>query len=235
MIDMLGQRRLVDEVADRVRDKIYADEYVPGDRLRQERLAAEFSVSRTPLREALRMLERDGLVAVSPSRGVQVADAEPRHLLAAYEVREVVGGLAARLAADGCTPELVAHLRRHIECQDAMLEPWNARLWTRMSVAFHVTILEHAGNPVLLSQAPLIRLTAQVFYPYQRLDPARAAAALDEHREVSEAICEGDVRRAEEAARAHVRRTREALVALEPAAAGPGKEGSPTRLRRRRA
>jgi DNA-binding GntR family transcriptional regulator len=97
MMKDIGYRRLVDEVAEQLRDKIYAGEYVPGDHLRQEHLAATLEVSRTPLREALRVLERDKLLTVLPGGRIQVANADLPNLLAAYELREVVDGLAASL------------------------------------------------------------------------------------------------------------------------------------------
>lgn len=214
MLVEAGAQRLVDRIAEQLREKIYAGEYAPGDRLRQEQLAAELSVSRTPLREALRILERDGLVAVTPTRGVQVAPGERAHLLSAYEVREVIDGLAARLAAGRRSPSMDRQLSGHLECQEAALHPWNARLWTRMNVAFHCAIVEHAANPVLQTHVALIRLTAQVFHPHQLLDPGRAAQALDEHRAIAIAIAAGDASGAEGAARRHVHRTLQALGAL---------------------
>ncbi len=64
-----SQTRLLDEVAEALRERIYAGVYAPGAILRQEHIAAEFGISRTPLREALRVLERDGLVIHLPGRG----------------------------------------------------------------------------------------------------------------------------------------------------------------------
>jgi DNA-binding GntR family transcriptional regulator len=235
-----GRTRLVDEIADRLREKIYAGEYAPGDRLRQEQLAAELQVSRTPLREALRMLERDGLLVVSPSRGMQVVSAERAQMLSAYEVREVLDGLAARLAAQRCDRELERQLRRQVETQHIALHPWNVRLWMRLNGAFHSTILEYAGNAILLQQLALVRLTAQVFCPQALLDPQHAAVALEEHRQIADRIGAGDSAAAEAAARAHIQRAHAALCALapEPSSASyderDGKEGHKTSQRSRR-
>ena len=91
--------RLVDEVAHEIRERIYKRHLEPGTPLRQEQLAAELGVSRTPLREALRLLEKEALVKVIPGKGVRVAVVDYEELLAAYDVREVIDGLAARLTA----------------------------------------------------------------------------------------------------------------------------------------
>jgi DNA-binding GntR family transcriptional regulator len=199
-------KRLVDEIAERLREKIYTGEYVPGDQLRQERLAAELEISRTPLREALRMLERDGLVVVSPSRGVRVAVPQRSYLISAYEVREVIDGLATRLAAASCTPVLETELRHILECQKQALEAWNPQIWTRLNVAFHSAILKHSGNPLLLPQLALIARTTHVLHADVALKQSRAHQVFQEHRYICEVICTRDVEGAEAAARAHIHR-----------------------------
>ena len=88
-----SQSRLLDEVAQALRERIYAGVYAPGATLRQERIAAEFGISRTPLREAFRVLERDGLVVNKPGSGVRVATADLPKLLDAYAVREAMDDL----------------------------------------------------------------------------------------------------------------------------------------------
>lgn len=209
-----GAKRLVDEVAERLREKIYAGEFHPGDRLRQEQLAADLRVSRTPLREALRVLERDGLVKVTSSRGVEVVPQAQIDLVSAYEVREVIDGLAAALTARRCQSDLEMQLRRQIEFQHEALAPWNPRLWIRLNLAFHSLILEQAGNPYLDPYLVLIRLTAQIFFPQQLLDPVHAASALQEHEQICAAICAHDPARAEAMAREHMHRT---VLAIRPA------------------
>jgi DNA-binding GntR family transcriptional regulator len=210
--------RLVDEVAGVLRDRIYAGDLAPGMPLRQEQLASELDVSRTPLREALRILEREGLVTVEPNRGVRVISADLPALLAAYEVREVLDGLAARLATKNRSPDLVQRLREIVHRQQKALTPWQAVRYTEENVAFHARVIEAGGNEFLTAQLPLVPLTAQVFTPVERADPSRAELAVGEHIGIIEAIEQGLDEKAERRARAHIRRTREALAA-EPASA----------------
>jgi DNA-binding GntR family transcriptional regulator len=201
--------RLVDEVAEELRQRIYTRRHPPGSKLRQEQLAAELGVSRTPLKEALRVLEAEGLVTVSPRGGVQVKSPTVSTLLAAYELREVVDGLAARLAARsrGAATDVDGFLAE----QEACLRDWDGAVWTLSNVAFHGAILEASDNEYVAGQMSLLRLTAQVFVPVARLGPTRAAGALREHAAIAEAIREGDAEQAERLARAHIRVTIEAI------------------------
>lgn len=199
--------RLVDEVVDVIRDRIYDGLYAPGEPIRQEQLAGELNVSRTPLREALRMLERDGLVKVVPGRGLRVVDADLCTLVDAYEVREVIDGLAARLVArrrDGTTAE---RLRALVDEQAAVLDPWQPARYTTKNVEFHRVVLEACGNEHVISQLPLVRMTSQIFTPLRLLDDRRARQAVSQHLAIVESIAAGDEAGAEERAREHIRST----------------------------
>lgn len=206
--------RLVDEVAAELRERIYRGGYRPGTRLRQEQVAADLEVSRTPLREALRMLEREGLVTVTErGGGVQVVSGDPATLLAAYQLREVVDGLAARLAAQCVSKRLAAALKRSLGEQGKALAAWGPGQWPRANVSFHSAILRSSGNRYLIAQLPLIQMTSHVFTPIGMLDRSRAESALAEHRLIAGAILDGDAPRAEERGRGHIRSTTDVLMA----------------------
>ena len=203
--------RLVDEVVDVLRDRIYDGQYSPGSPIRQEQLAAELNVSRTPLREALRMLEREGLVQVAPGRGLRVVSVDLPSLLAAYELREVVDGVAARLAAQHAARACSVQLAAILTLQEEALDPWAAAGYADANVAFHREIVEASGNEYVLAQLPLVRMTSQVFTPVKIVDPARAGASILEHRAIADAIEHGRPEDAERLARAHIRGTIESL------------------------
>ncbi len=157
-----SQTRLLDEVADALRERIYAGDYAPGAILRQEHIAAEFGISRTPLREALRVLERDGLVIHLPGRGVRVASADLTRLIDAYAVREVLDGVAARFAAERATDADIVRLRAHVAGQGAVVDPWDPKAYTQSNVDFHMAVMNTAGNASLIAFVPLLRMTSQV-------------------------------------------------------------------------
>jgi len=202
--------RLADTVSEQLRERILSGQMRAGERLREETLAAQFNVSRTPLREALRKLEEQGLVDVS-TQGVRIVEPDMQALLEAYELREFIDGLAARLVSSRTQPELRRTLYRALSVQHSALEPWNSRLWTEGNVLFHGAIAEAAHNRYVLQLVPVMRLTAQMFYPQMLLDRERAREAFNEHRDIAEAIQRRAPDEAERQARAHIRRTAELL------------------------
>jgi DNA-binding GntR family transcriptional regulator len=211
-IEWRSRIRLVDEVADVLRSGIYAGHFPLGTRLRQQQLAVELNVSRTPLREALRILEREGLVQVQPGRSVRVISADLSLLLDAYAVREVIDGLAARLVAAQDGDAVLARLERALVEQAQALDPWDASRYTETNVRFHSAVITAAGNKFLNAQLPLVHMTSQVFIPIARLTAERAERALEEHRQILAAIRAGDPETAEGFARAHVLQTSRSLA-----------------------
>ncbi|HEY8723674.1 MAG TPA: GntR family transcriptional regulator [Gaiellaceae bacterium] len=202
--------RLVDEVVDVLRKRIYDGAYAPGEPLRQEQLSAELSVSRTPLREAFWMLEREGLVTMLPGGGARVITGDLDTLLAAYELRAVVDGVAARLAAKNPSA-VVPALESLLKIQRRALEPWDPAAYTIANVEFHEAIITAADNEFVQAQAPLVRITSQVFAPVKVLDVTRAQAAVEEHRHIRDAIASGKAATAERVARYHIRVTIKSL------------------------
>lgn len=203
---------LVDELANVLRERIVNGAYDPGSWLRQERLAEEFDVSRTPLREALRVLEREGLIVVRPGRGARVVSGDMRTHLAAYEVREVIDGLAARLAAENRTAALVSQLEREVANQQRSLDPWKPTTYTSRNISFHSRIIRASGNEFLEVQLPLVAMTSRVFTPTRLMRRERAETAVVEHVAIVQAIASGDGVEAERVARGHIHRTRTELA-----------------------
>jgi DNA-binding GntR family transcriptional regulator len=204
--------RLVDEVVDVLRAQIYAGRFPLGMALRQEQLAAELNVSRTPLREALRMLEREGLVRVEPGRSVRVISGDVSTLLAAYALREVVDGLAARLAAGRAEEADLVRLEAIVASQKEALTPWDPGRYTETNVGLHAALIDVAGNEFLKAQLPLVHMTSQVFVPIARVSEARAERAIGEHGQIVAMVRTGDGEKAEELAREHIRQTVRALA-----------------------
>jgi DNA-binding GntR family transcriptional regulator len=198
---------LVDEIASVIRERIYTHRYPTGSWLRQEHLSAELGVSRTPLREALRILEQEGLVQVKAGQGARVVTGDLDTLLDAYQLRAVVDGLAARLAAERATRSGVRLLRQAIQIQQATIEPWEPRQYTQSNVDFHEQVLNLSGNDFVLGQSSIIRMTAQVFAPVALVSPDTASRAIGEHSAIADAIEAGDGPGAEHLARDHIEAT----------------------------
>ncbi|MEW1934566.1 GntR family transcriptional regulator [Rhodococcus sp. NPDC079359] len=198
---------LVDEITAILRERIYSQVYGPGYRLKQEALCSELGISRTPLREAMQRLEQEGLIRSEPGRGARVVSGDVQTLLAAYQVRAVIDGLAARLVAAGPTHEHVGELRKSIERQKAAMNPWDARQYSNCNVDFHERICRMTENEFVIGQVSLIHMTAKVFTPVALIDRDNAERAIGEHSAICSAIAAGDERAAEHLARAHIEQT----------------------------
>jgi DNA-binding GntR family transcriptional regulator len=152
---------LVDELASRIQARVLSGELQTGTWLRQESLAEEFGVSRTPVREALRKLQATGLVEVQPRRGALVRGLTAREIREAYEVRAELEGLAAELAATRVRAAELERMRDaqalFRQCVASMLAwrkgsgradppPGAYPEWNRGNGEFHLAIQESAGN-----------------------------------------------------------------------------------------
>jgi DNA-binding GntR family transcriptional regulator len=225
-ITPFGERtRLVDEVTDRLRNLIVDGTLVPGRRLLQTNLAEELGVSRTPLREALRVLQSEGFVdVVDGNKTLAVVDLSPADLVAAYELREVVDGLAARLAAaQGLSSATAKRLQDAIAEIRGAVDPRSLTLRAPAHSEFHATIALASGNRHVVGQIPMIRFTAQMGTRYvQSLDEDARLQTLTwieqgdgNHFAILQAIERGDAREAERAARVHIRNTIAAILGLQ--------------------
>ena len=149
---------LVDRLAGEIQSKVLSGAVPVGSRLRQEALAEEFGVSRTPVREALRQLQASGLVELLPNRGAIVRGPSAREIREAYEIRAELEGLAAELAAERISDRDLHRLQEAQRLfQDAVETliarrakqpaPWrDESLWVQANDLFHQAILDASGN-----------------------------------------------------------------------------------------
>ncbi len=157
----------MDELAASIQARVLSGDIPTGTRLRQESLAAEFGVSRTPVREALRKLQASGLVELQPRRGALVRGPTVREIREAYEIRAELEGLAAELAATRIRDEELVRLRRAqalFRHSVATLLEWRGSRqpgerppadahdeWIEGNDLFHLAIQEASGNARLRS------------------------------------------------------------------------------------
>jgi DNA-binding GntR family transcriptional regulator len=200
---------LVEEITSTIRERIYSQHYPAGAWLRQEHLSSELQVSRTPLREAFRSLEREGLVHVVAGQGARVVSGDVDTLIAAYELRAVVDGLAARLAATAPSAQAISALRKIVKEQhDVVNKHWEPRAYTELNVAFHEQIMYMSENDFVVGQMPILHLTAQVFArPDDLMGPDSAERAAGEHEGIADAIAARSGQKAERLARLHIQHT----------------------------
>jgi DNA-binding GntR family transcriptional regulator len=192
-------------IVDQLRRLIIEGTLPPGTVLRQEHLAKRLNVSRTPLREALVALEREGFVTFAPSGTASVVSLGAKDAREIMDVRELVDGLAARtLAQRGMTAEVEDTLRALAARMHALAARDKHRYLTA-NAEFHATIVEATGHARLQQFVPLVRMSSEVVYVRLQNQGLRLRTSADEHTAVLDAIRAGDGERAEQLARAHVR------------------------------
>lgn len=148
--------KLIEEIADQIKAKILSGGYRPGERLKQERLAEEFGVSRTPIREALSRLEAQGLVSQPLRRSAVVTKPSLRDVAETFQIRAELEGLTASLAVEGLSEGDLSRLRVGLDTWNAKLEPARGttsraltarqKAWRRFEGEFHGTVTTAAGN-----------------------------------------------------------------------------------------
>ena len=174
---------------------------LPGARLRETELAARFGISRTPVREAIRLLEADGLVAHMPRQGAAIRLLDYTEVMELYEMRAVLEGTAARLAARAASDmeldELIAlNAEMAIATETATAYELNRQ--------FHMTLLDAAKNRYLVKSVNALQKTLLILGPTTLVEPIRAQDAVTEHNAILVALRDRDGMRAETAMRAHI-------------------------------
>ena len=197
-------RSLSDEAYFRIRDLIVSLELPPGSIVNERELMERLGLGRTPVREALRALAQEKLVEVFPRRGIFVSSVNARDLASLSEVRSVIEAHAARVAAERATDEERSEAAALIEELDGAAGERDERSLIELDQRIHTHVYRCTHNPFL--EATLNEyyvLTLRIwFLALDRV--ARLDDAVQEHRELMEAIRDADPARAEDAMRRHV-------------------------------
>ncbi|MFJ9559862.1 GntR family transcriptional regulator [Streptomyces fuscichromogenes] len=198
-----------------MRGRIIRGDVEPGTSLSEAALAEEFGVSRTPVREALKQLQTEGLVEIRPRVGTFVTIPSRREITELFEMKELLEGAAARLLAQrGRVPEIDS-MERNLREADAAVERDDRERYAALVQEFHDLLIAGSDNSKL--QAHYRILMNQL--AYSRLvntslsQPGRASQSDREHHLVLELILEKDGDSAERVMREHVRASRRALLA----------------------
>lgn len=196
-------RPLRETVRDTLRTRIFEGHYAPGTRLVERDLAAEFSVSRLPVREALRMLRQEGLISDRGARGAEVSSLSPKDVEDLFDVRQSLEVLACRLAARRATLEDLDYLKGLLDNAEAFLAKGAVMEAHRSNSEFHDAITVIADNNFLKSA--LEPLQGRMHWLFRHVSDL--PELIREHRELYAAIA-SDQQTAANQALAHISKYR---------------------------
>lgn len=210
MSKILASRPLYEEVADQLRVRIFAHELAPGTWINEQTLAKEFGISRTPLREAIKVLAAEGLITMKLRRGAYVTEVNRGDLEQIFTILSLLEGQAAKEAATKAQEKDLNELDdMHLRLEKAAADR-NLEQFFEVNVRFHERIIAIANNPWLTDVITDLRKVLKL----QRKDAlsrtGRLQSSLSEHREILKALLKRDPIATEQAMRTHLARGLEA-------------------------
>lgn len=203
---------LRDVVFNTLRQAILRGELKPGERLMEIQLANKLGVSRTPVREAIRKLELEGLVLMIPRKGAEVADISEKSLRDVLEVREALEELAVRLACDKITKDGIEELKKAAQDFRKVLKSRDITEIAEADVRFHDVICIITENQKLVQ---LLNNLREQMYRYRieyLKDPEIYEKLLDEHEEIIRHIEKGEKEEAAKVVSQHIENQAQAVT-----------------------
>ena len=197
----LSPRALYQDVAERLRQQIYARELEPGSWIDEMKLAAAYGISRTPLREALKVLAAEGLVTMKVRRGAYVTEVSSDDVAQVYHVLALLESDAAGTVAARATPAQRAELAALHAQQETQARRRDA--FFAANERFHLALLQMAGNRWALQTAVDLRKVMKLNRHHSLLRQGRLAESLAEHRALMKALDARDAAAAAQLMKAH--------------------------------
>jgi DNA-binding GntR family transcriptional regulator len=204
----IEHENLDDKIYARLKALITGRRLLPGERILQDRLAREMGVSRTPLVNALKRLAQERLVEWVSRRGIYIKRFTKREMARLFEVREVLEGLSARLAAPRIDRHEVDRLVEMFRRLDTTSTPAAVRRYVERDRYFHWRLVEIAGNEQLANAMESVNM---MLFAWQDGLVRPAAETIQEHFAILEALHRRDPDASEAAMRLHIRRSLEQL------------------------
>lgn len=195
---------LRDVVFNTLRQAILTGELKPGERLMEIHLANKLGVSRTPIREAIRKLELEGLVTMIPRRGAEVAQITEKSMQDVLEVRRALDALCAELACDRISPEELESLKKACDNFELAVKTKDVKKIAQADVALHDIIVQATGNSRLIQ---LVNNLSEQMYRYRFeyiKDFSQHERLVEEHRIIYQGIVNKDKETSSQAAKLHI-------------------------------
>ncbi len=195
-----------------LQNDILNGKYQPGESLIETRLSDELGVSRTPIREAIRQLELEGLVQSIPNKGAIVTGISAKDIEDIYTIRMMIEGLAARWTTEKITQEELDELKETIELEEFYTLKNDTEHLLRFDSKFHEIIFKASKSRPLMHMLSTFHHYVQRARNISMSSPGRAQKALEEHKAILKAIMERDADMAERLTTEHVRKASVNLI-----------------------
>ena len=209
-----GGSSLSNQVFEQLEAGILDGSIPAGESLNEQKLSTELGVSRTPVREAIRMLEQKNLVRLVPHKGAVVLGVDRKDLLDVYMIRSYIEGLASRWAAENITATKSNALQEIVDLQEFYYLKSNHDKISEMDSRFHETIFRFSESRKLEHMLRDLHHMIQRFRKLSIAEASRTEKAIAEHKLILEAICKGDGDEAERQTAIHIGNARDNMLLL---------------------
>ena len=187
-----------------LKERIIKGDLAQGSKLFEAKIAEQLGVSRTPVREAIRELAAEGFVKISPNQGVEISNISIEDIQEVLQIRAVLEGLAAKLAATKITKEKIKKLENINKNMEKYARKDDIFNVIRESEKFHGLILGICGNSRLIQIRKNLNDQIHRYRSISLNIPGRPKYALEEHIKITEALKQGDSARADELSKIHI-------------------------------
>jgi len=207
--DKTENKSLTTVIFERIRDDILYGKYEKGEKIVEAKLAEEFNVSRTPVREALKQLELDDLVENIPNRGVVVKGISKQDIVDIFTIRLAIEGIAVEWAIERMDQEDLQKIKEIYELMEFYTFKKDVKKFAELNTKFHEAIYKATKSRYLENVLKNYQVFMKVVR-YKSLEkPGRLEGALNEHKRIVDALMEKDVDRAKDVVIEHVKHSKE--------------------------
>lgn len=207
LFDKVTHGSLGNKIFDLLRDRILNEEYEHGQKLNELSLASELKISRTPIREALKQLELEGLVESIPNKGVYVKGFSPRDIDDMFEIRLALEGLAIQLAIERMDEIHLAKIKEVYELMEFYTLKKDQEKINDLNILYHETIYQATQSQYFEQLLKDIHYYVSVTSRHSITQPERLDTAIKEHKEILDAIESKDKKLAKETIQKHIKKT----------------------------
>jgi DNA-binding GntR family transcriptional regulator len=195
---------LSEDIADSIKTAIIKGKFKPGEKISEGELAESMGISRTPLREAFRRLENEGFIQIIPRKGAVVSRIDAKEAISLYEIKSVLEGLAARLAAANMKEKDIAKLEKINNELKELIDKNDLESFYRVHTRFHEGFVKACGNKRLIQMISNLNDHFSRFGIISLTLPGQFEMAFQQHSEIIEALKSADEDLAEQKVKTNV-------------------------------